>query len=268
MSHWLHADIAKHELLQLAQDFSPGCHFRERLQTYRRFCLALEVRAFCALLARADVTSFSRGLMIAAVNWRALLEYTRRSEPSAQVPASLNRPLLGAICCGPISFACELAALSSRELVRPEYDDEFLSALFLQEYLQSRSGSESRPVDLEAICDQIDAYLGKETPQVEVFRSLARKEENRFQKSFLAWNESAAQELAARAEAPGAPTWLSVVRYIWLEGMAVLKLAEAAGLQSPGRIYRLIPPLLKLAPTVNPSAISVLLGRSVQEQDL
>ncbi|MCY1041924.1 hypothetical protein OV208_11420 [Corallococcus sp. bb12-1] len=268
MAHHLHASIARYEIQQLLQGFQTTCDFRERLRVYRAFCQSLETLAFCALLGRADVMGFSRGLMRAALHWKALLEHARDHEPGARVPASWNGPLLGAICCGPRSFACELAALSARAPTPPEYDDEFLSALLLQEYLRSRFVAGSEPADLEVLCERMEDYLGKQTPRAEVYRAVSRRDGRLFPEAFQAWNEEVAGELRTRAEAPGAPPALEVGRYIWLEGMAVLKLAEEEGLWVPDRIHRLIPPLARSAPTLAPSAVSLLLGHPVNEQEL
>lgn len=247
--HLLYASQARYHLRETAKTFSPGCSRSERVEAYRTFCLSLQMIAYAALLGEAEPSGFFLGLTRMARNWKALLEYANSHAWSSEIPASLNTPLLGAIASNQLGLARELAALSSRERARLEYDDEFLGAFFLQRYILERPLQPPGRVALMRLCDRADAYLDRETPRFSALRALAAGEVRGFWENFQAWNEEHFQQVMARAEAPGAPLSLGITRYIWLEGLAVMRLAELEGFTHPRRYFRLIPELVRAAPS-------------------
>lgn len=244
-------EVARQYLVQTSADFSPGASWDDRLEAYRTWCLALKMLAYGKLLVDCDVPTFHAHLLCAAVNWRELLARARAQ--GHQVPASMNDPLLGAIASRRMDLALELAELSARELTEPEYEDEFLGAFFLQEYVRARAG---RPdaAELERLCQRIDEYLGEPSPRTDTLRALARGEGRTFGEAFRAWNEEVATTLSD-PDAPGAAFSSGITRHVWLEGLAVLRLASDAGLpleseprpHLPGLLLQ--PPLATYAPT-------------------
>lgn len=238
---------AKYDMRKVARDFKPEGDSGKLLRDYKTFCLALKVLAFHELLAECHPDGFFRYLYAAAVNWKVLLERVHARPGGYRVPAFLNEPFLGALICGQVTLARELADLSARERTPPEYDDEFCAALFFQEFIRSRVAPYASGVDLLAICEQIDAYLGASTPRVEAFRMLARGDEAIWP-AFEAWAEYAAREAMTKAEAPGAPYFSGITRSIWLEGLAVLRMARLAGLKVPDTHFRLMPRLVHIPP--------------------
>lgn len=261
-----YAANARFFLHKTASDFRPTFSFEQRLEAYRTFCLALQVRAYVALLSEADPDRFFLDLKKAAVNWKALLEHVRDHEPGRRVPASMNTPLLGALAGNQFLLARELAACSARQPTPPEYEDEFLAAFFYQQYLLASTGKGQDTASLESLCDGIDAYLGEVTPRTETLRALARQEQEAFWSAFRNWSTTTEHGLRTRAEEPGAPYSLGITRYVWLEGLAVLQLARARDWKDPYRDHPLIPELARHPAQALPDVSHFLLGRLSPEE--
>ncbi|MBZ4422599.1 immunity 49 family protein [Myxococcus sp. RHSTA-1-4] len=257
-------EVARQYLVQTSADFSPAASWDDRFEAYRTWCLALKMLAYGKLLVDCDEPAFHAHLLCAAVNWRELL--TRARAEGHQVPASMNDPLLGAIASGRRDLALELAELSARELTEPEYEDEFLGAFFLQEYLRARAGR-TDTADLERLCQDIDEYLDEPSPRTDTFRALARGDGPAFNDAFRTWNETVATTLSD-PDAPGATFSFGITRHVWLEGLAVLRLASGAGLPLEPVPRPHLPELILQPPLATPAATPWLLGQTrLTEED-
>lgn len=178
----------------------------------------------------------------------------------------MNAPLLGAIASGRMDLALELAELSARALTEPEYEDEFLGAFFLQQYVRARAGR-TDATGLERLCQGIDDYLGEPGPHTDTLRALASGDGPAFGKAFRAWNERVAATLSA-PEAPGATFSSGTTRHVWLEGLAVLRLACDAGLTRESELRPHLPGLLLQPLLVTHAPTPWLLGQTrLTEED-
>ncbi|MCP3143967.1 immunity 49 family protein [Pyxidicoccus xibeiensis] len=258
-------DVGRQYLVQTSADFDPAAPWDERLEHHRTWGLALKMVAYGKLLVECDVPGFHAHLLCAAMNWRQLLTHARAE--GHRVPASMNDALLSAIACGRMDLALELAELSAREPTVPEYEDEFLGAFFLQEYLRSRVGR-GEAVDLERLCQDIDDFLGEPSPRTDTLRALARGDGPAFDEAFRTWNETVAATRADPA-APGSTFSSGITRHVWLEGLALLRLAGEAGLSLPSELRPLLPGLVLQPPPATLSAVPWLLGQTrLTEEDL
>lgn len=257
--------VAQEYLVETSAEFNPAAAWDERMESYRVWCLALKMMAYGKLLVDGDVPRFYAHLLCAAVNWRELL--TQGQAEGHPVPASMNAPLLGAIASGRMDLALDLAERSARQLTEPEYDDEFLGAFFLQEYVRARAGR-AAVADLEALCQRSDDYLGESPPRTETFRALARADWPAFGEAFRTWNETVAAALADPVS-PGATFSSGITRHLWLEGLAVFRLANAAGCPPRSELYPLLPGLVLQPPAAGLTATSWLLGKTrLAEEDM
>jgi hypothetical protein len=257
-------EVAQQYLVQTSEEFSPEAPWDDRLEAYRTWCLALKMLAYGKLLVDADVPTFHAHLLCAAVNWRELLTHARAEGQS--VAASMNDPLLGAIASWRMDLALELAELSARTRTEPEYEDEFLGAFFLQEYVRARAGR-TDTANLERLCQDIDDYLGEPSPRTDTLRALARADGAAFAGAFRAWNETVATTLSD-PDAPGATFSSGITRHVWLEGLAVLRLAGEAGLPLEPELRPHLPELILRPLPATPAPTPWLLGTTrLAEED-
>lgn len=250
-------ESAREYALDAARKYDPNAPLGDRLESFRVFCLALKMIAYARLLLESDVEGFFVNLHRVALNGRNLLRMVREEPQSnRRIPASHNAPLLAALVTD-LTLAREIATLSARERTPPEYDDEFYGAFFLQESVRPRAPEEPS-VELEGLCQKMDDYLEEETPRSRTLRALARRDWAEFEAAFEVWNEGAARALAHAADSPGATYSMGITQHIWLEGLAVLKLAESQGFSPtpvprpriPGLVLAARPSLAGMKPLV------------------
>jgi len=251
-------EVARQFLVQTSASFNPAAPWSERIESYRTWCLALKMLAYGHLLVNCNAPQFFVHLFRAAANWRELLASAQAEQQ--RVPASMNDPFLGAIAAGQMNLALDIADLSARELTDPEYDDEFLSAFFLQEYVRTRAGrTDAAP--LELICQQLEDFLGEACPRTEAYRALVHRDWAVFDEAFRSWTEETAASMAD-PNAPGATFSSGITRHIWLEGLAVFHLARAAGFESLPESRPLLPQLILQPPQALAETTPWLLGQA------
>ena len=253
----LYLENARGYALDTAKRYDARAPLEARLEAFRVYGLALKMVAYARLLLESDVEGFFANLYRVAANGRHLLRMVQEEPQGARrIPASNNDGLLAALVTDP-ALAGEIATLSARERRPPEYEDEFLGAFFLQEAVRPRAPGEP-PAELESISHRLEQAWEKETPHATTLRMLARRDWEGFERAFQEWNQEAAVALDRTAEAPGAPWSLGLTRHVWLEGLAVLKLAEHQGCplapavrpKVPGLVLRARPALAGVDPLI------------------
>lgn len=196
-------------------------------------------RAFgiCILLVEGDPDAFFHGLIQSAVIRRY---YLRRCKLE-QLPferdarASMVGPFLDAVAANQWKLAREIAALSpSIWMQGHEYEDDFAWALFLH-----RAGAEapSEPA-MKGALDQLERALeGALSARLELGRALLAKDQDAFEAAFdglLAEYERTMGELAEpkRNSLLADDYTFEPSRFVFVEGLALLRLAEARGLRT------------------------------------
>ncbi|MFY0570806.1 hypothetical protein ACN28E_44210 [Archangium lansingense] len=259
-------EAGRSHALDTAESFDPRAPLAKRVEAFRTYCLALKMVAYGRLLCESNVPAFFSNLYRVARNGKRLLETVRdESEGQLRIPASANDWLLSAIVTD-FGLAREIAALSARELTPPEYDDEFYAASFLQVYLCSPAVSGVPAPELEDICRKMDEYLEGETSRTRVYRAMLHRDWSEFTTAFASLNEEVASELDEAAALPGATYSMGITQHFWLEGLALLKLAESEGLRlGPARRRKV--PLLVLDGRPDVASIEpLLLGLSAVQR--
>lgn len=208
---------------------------------------ALHMIAAAELLIEGRPQGFFLNLSRAAENWRRLLARLAATG-DGRPPASRSAAFLGAIAAADWDRASEIARLSSaawRE--EEEYEDDFAWSHLLHQHLLG-----AKPEVLAELAASVrragaDAYEDR----VSLIEALWTGDAPRFREAFqLVWS-SHGQEVEEAASSPVASAVdLGPHRYIWVEGLAYLRLAERRGLDLGTWSLRYLPALAGAARTV------------------
>ncbi|OJT25273.1 hypothetical protein BO221_13080 [Archangium sp. Cb G35] len=216
------------------------------VELVREVCMHFHTLATTTLLIDASPQYFFYNLCCAAENWRRLLAHLH-SQGDALPPSSDNTPLLGAVAAGQWELARALCHLSATARAEEEYEDEFVWAHMLQEFIALPVGR-AFP---EVLLSRYERVLEEEQPdRLELFQALLVADGNRFFAAFQRVLQSHERETEARAVGFGmSPDKFVAYRFIWFEGLALLRLAERVGLRSD-EPFLYCPPLARVAMTM------------------
>lgn len=227
------------------RQFDPGADRDTLLTQVEAIVSDLQIIAAATLLVDGNPQHFHLNLCRAAENGRRLLDLLR-TRGLAPPPARKNAPLLCALAAGHFPLADAIAAVSPTEWRKEEeYEDEFLWARVLQEL--ARQGASSRPV-----VEHLLASLEKVAPDASasrcgLARALLEGERNDFAEHFATARMEYEEQTEKRARAFATPvTAFAPHRFLWLEGLGLLRLGERAGLQLADTEYRYCPPLARV----------------------
>jgi hypothetical protein len=233
-------------LEDLFEAFSPGMPREALLQAHDDAASSFLAIGVATLLVDGNADAFFLNLCRCAENGRRLLALFRRRALDPP-PASRNVPLLAALAAGDLARADAIAALSRDTLAEAEreYQDEFLWALCLQRL--ARAG-EIEGAALEPVLARLAESGGRES-EVAFARALLARDGQGLAEAFAGALVERETEIEERAKAFTTPvTDFAPHRFIWLEGLALLRLAERAGLGLDGE-YRYCPRLARLPMT-------------------
>jgi hypothetical protein len=207
-----------------------------------RLCLHFHVIAAAGLLVDADPEKLFVNLCRSAENWRRLLGHCGR-QGWPRPPASRMAPLFGAVAAGAWPMAVAIAASAEPARSEDEYEDEHRYALLFQELAAAGRPDPGllarRIADLEAVDE------GSHASRIALARALGAGDAAAFSEAFAGAHSAHERETERRARAFGTPhTAFAPYRYLWLEGLAWLRLGERAGLTVEGEI-RYCPPLAR-----------------------
>lgn len=153
-------------------------------------------------------------------------------------------PLLDAIASGDSALARRIVELSAVDWqVGREYEDDYLYAQILHRFVMAPAGEEELP----ALLDRFESALqGQPSGRYEVCRALAEADQTKFDESFeTLLNEREEQieseKAAGRLEEPH----VIAERRVFVEGLALLKIAESRGLVTEPE-YRYCPSLARV----------------------
>ncbi|RKH11645.1 hypothetical protein D7V97_10685 [Corallococcus sp. CA053C] len=244
----LQMDLIRENALTAVEDLEDGLRqpltplqreeLLTRLSTYRR------IAAIGALLAEADVLAFRHDLRLSATARRELL--LSDSDPAAPIRfrcASRVEPLFDALAAGEIGLACDLAQHSPpRWVADEEFEDDFRYADFLREHLLAEAKAPSPGAERAlAAFQQCSGDSG--SPRLTVCEALSLGAQDAF--------DAALEDLLVEREAefrnkgpPLHPMRFHTERHVFIEGLALLRLAEERGLRVQPE-YRMMPGLAR-----------------------
>jgi len=248
--------------LQLIKDELTEKLTRQRqIELYVEAVKAYKIMAFVALLDRAEVKEFFGHLMSVVVNDLYLLEKHNIDPVNAMVPASHLDGLYCALICEDDAALKKICQLMAGHQMAPEYDDEFLLALFLKKLILQCLFNEPAASDMRTLLDQVEDYREDDALIVTFLRGLyeqvigaAEKAPGQVESDFLVWHESMVDQINARADSSSAPYSMQVTRYVSLEGLALIKLAERLGYAFSDNI-QLIPAAARTPPSIDKMAL-------------
>lgn len=225
--HELREDAAR-DLEELLDGFDPRAPADRLVTEVKQVCLHLHTVAVATLLLEGQVQDFHLNLCRAAENWRRLLTHLR-SHGQPLPPATDNTPLLGAMAAGHWELAQALARDSTHERQEEEYPDDFDWAVLLQELVLAETGAPHR---LDEQLQRLETSGARtHAERLEVVRALKARDAAAFITAFEAAVVAQGmliEELAGTFTTPVRE--LAPYRYLWFDGLALLRLAERLGL--------------------------------------
>jgi hypothetical protein len=210
--------------------FRRGADGTELLCQHDAVALALHTIAAACLLVDGDSQKFFLNLSRCAENGLRFATLLRRRDlplPSA----SKNVPLLAALAAGDFARAAAIAAISrgTRDEEAREYEDEFLWARAIQLLAAARPDGDALSLLLEKL-----AALDAESygDRVATVRALLAGNTAAFEDAMA--GAAVAYELVTEKRAKSFTTPVTTFaphRFLWLEGLALLRLGDRAGLR-------------------------------------
>lgn len=214
----------------LLEAFDPGAPREELVRIGADLVLQFHILAAATLLVDANVEKFFLHLSRCAENGLRLLTLLGR-RGLALLPASHDIPLLAALAAGDWARAAAIVQHSAdqRDRAASEYEDEFLWARALQ--LLAVEGGDGRVLG-EAL-DRLEALdPAGYGDRIAVARAIAARDGEQLEEAIGKAAQAYAQVTEKRAAAFGTPVRkFAAHRHLWLEGLALLRLGERAGLR-------------------------------------
>lgn len=241
----LRADAAA-RLSSLLDGFDSNASRDTLLEHGESIVLQLHLLATVTLLADGNAQGFFLNLCRMGENWRRLCVLLR-ARNLAPPSARRNTALLAVLSAGHFPLAAALAHTSATPRQEDDYEDEYLWACVLQEL--------SLPTCSQDVVERLLADLEKVGVEeyghrVEVARALLSRDARAFDAAFEVARLDYELETEKRARSFGTPVIaFAPHRFLWLEGLALLRLSERAGLARNDTDYRFCPPLARVPMT-------------------
>lgn len=213
------------------REFNPDADEAGLLAAHREVTQRLLIVAAAALLVDGAADRFRLNLIRCAENGRRFLKLMRRR--GVELPsASRNTALVAALAAGDAARAAQLAALSRDTPDRGsgEYEDEFLWARVLQLLAAQPSASS------DSVATVIDQLLEEAPDEYEtraaIVTALLEKDGKAFSQAIVSGAREYGRKTEKRARSFGTPvTEFAPHRFLWFDGLALLRLGERAGLE-------------------------------------
>jgi hypothetical protein len=202
--------------------------------------------AVIVLTAQGDAETFYQHLIRSA---RSRLRYLERVTSAHEFNdyhycSGRHEPLMDAVAAGDWSLAECIVKLSPSEFRQGcEYEDDYCYAQILSRYIFERPQDEK----VSAFLDRLAAYAdGQPNARLAVCRALAARDQDAFEKSFADLLDARDLEIeAAKARGQLEEPHIVAQRRVFVEGLAILRLAERRGLRTE-REYRYCPSLARV----------------------
>jgi hypothetical protein len=220
----------------------PECEMPMLARFYDDMSAARRGLAVLRLLLQADVYGFACELAYSGQARRHFLaRYAKAAFADHNLIASRSDALFDAIAGGWIDLARDIAALSPKAF-RPgdEYEDDFCYAHFFHDYLL---GSPAPPM---ANLDRFEHALdGSSSPRLEICRAIVARDQRQFDAALTELIDLRQREVDEERVGVGdEDAAVAIGTYVFVEGLALLRVAESAGLKTQ-REYPLCPALAR-----------------------
>ncbi|MCY1040753.1 hypothetical protein OV208_05405 [Corallococcus sp. bb12-1] len=218
---------------------------QETLQGFEGVSLHFHTLAAGALLVEGSPSRFREELHNAASHWLRFLKHQRARQWAA--PAiSRNKPLLGAILAGHWELAHQLAETSpDRWQEKEEYEDDACWAQILQQLVLTHGGRGPR---LDTLLARLGVLGGELNEHRQSWvRGLLSREGLALNDSFSALCVLHQEDIERQVQAlTASEPKLAPYRFLWFEGLALLRIWERTGLPGPCEAHPYCPPMARL----------------------
>lgn len=232
---------------ELIDKIESGAGDEELERDVRDLCDDFIVMAVASLLIDGKADVFFLNLCRCGENWRRYLQYLTRVN-SIEAPLESINPLTAAIVAGRWDLAKGIANLwRSAAKAEMDYEDEYVFKKLTLECVIS--DYEISP-EISRLLDKLESLdQGEFAARIAVIRALIDGDELTFQDTFEEAVLDYDMKIGAQANMLTVdPRKLAPRRFVWLEGLSYLRVAEAKGLLNDNQ-YAFCPPLARTAMT-------------------
>lgn len=206
-------------------------------------CLNWRVYAMCRMLLDADTDGFAMSLVKSG---QARIEYLSRRHQEAEPDGtwlclSKNLPFEDCLAGGALHEARRVSELSPMEwFPDAEEEDEHRWQVFLHRFLRDAPGTPG-PALTSALRD-LEMLWGEDgEPRLEAARALSARDPAALAEAFEVMLDAREERIRKLRKTHGVPKDLLLTDgALYLEGLALLRLAELAGMNMPGE-FRYLP---------------------------
>ncbi|MFH0926007.1 MAG: Imm49 family immunity protein [bacterium] len=187
--------------------------------------------AICKILMDGDTDGFYHDLIRSA---HIRLYYLSRCHnenylTNPRIVASRSEPFFDALAADQLEIAAKIGLLSAQEWwPEDEYEDDFYYAHFIHRYITFDPGIKN---ELEAILTRFEKSLqGDASARLEVCKGFITRDQQAFDAAFYQLlDERTSQIELDQDTALGEEMTFQTERHIFIEGLAILKIAEKVG---------------------------------------
>jgi hypothetical protein len=216
----------------------------ERGPAYEHFAQNARAHAVLYLLVDGQPEMFFHDLIVSGMAWRHYLQACAAAK-YRDYCAALGRTdsFFDAVAGDDVALALELIELAPAAWMKgDEYEEDFCFVRFLGLYAEQGNAAAA---ELDALLERFESALeGVSTGRLEVCRALRTQDRDAFEAAFETlvddW-ENDCKDLEFRAEEEPI---IAAGTQVFVEGLAVLRLAEREGLRTTNT-YRGCPPLAR-----------------------
>ena len=230
---------AIYELHQIESMYKTTWPMDAKIRAHKKYCDLLQTVANVGLLSDVSYEKFSVNLLRAAESWLFFLQENNLNRKT--IPVSYVSALHGALICGDVALSKEIANCSSDEMISPEYSDEFLHGYLLKKIVLFDTNSNNQTELLSIYDKYMESLSDLDTSRAEVFLALIKNDTKLFAEAMGLLNDHYQDEIQKKLQNPATPpAEIDVQKKIWLEGIALLKLADQLQMTVSNE-YELIP---------------------------
>ncbi|RJS21939.1 hypothetical protein DRW03_16570 [Corallococcus sp. H22C18031201] len=220
------------ELEQLREALSNPATPSQYARRLHEICRHERMLGIALLLAEADTDGFFRHLTLSAETHARLLQGARNSGQFVRFTGAGNvHPLCDALVAGQPPLARKLADLAPNQwMSEEEYEEDFVYGRFLHILLlEGTPGLEQQ----EALLDRMAKLDPEPEPRQRLCRALFDRDPSAFEVALVEAASEHQRHCDERAATRFSPTLEGQTeRYVFIEGLALLRLAKAVGLQT------------------------------------
>lgn len=206
----------------------------------------LRAMAIMALLVKGDSDVFYHNLIRGGITRETYLQRLKNEGINKDHHRASGRyeSLLDAVAAGDMALARRIVELSPAEWQNGhEYEDDYCYAQILHRLIQETPPEQ----EIIPLLNQFEAYLeGEPSARLDVCKALMERNQNAFDEAFDALLEEQEAKIAAdKARCQMEDPIVIAQRQVFVEGLAILRLAEMRGLTTQSE-YRYCPSLSRI----------------------